>query len=76
MSEELLSKREIYNTLKRLVAYYDGRARVANKLMHESTDAQSAFEKATAATRWEAKRDAVFKVAENLEIALEDEGEL
>ena|SRR5213080_2825455 len=71
--EEMLSKREIQNTLRRLLDYYGTRAKVVRKMLREGQDGQSAFEYVTSVLRWEAKHDAILKVAENLEIELECE---
>jgi hypothetical protein len=50
----------VKSVLKRLARYYGGRARSATKFQHLQD-----------AMRWQAKKDAILKVAENLEITLE-----
>ena len=58
--------------LNRLNAYYSGRKRAARKGMREAPDAMAA---SAQAERWEAKADAVLKVAENLDITLKEQEE-
>lgn len=65
------SEHDIQFTLRRLLHYYDGRAKVAARMMRETVDYPTICGYALSAATWEAKRDAVLKVAENLEIALE-----
>ncbi len=71
--ERTFTERELLSVLRRMAGYYRSRAKVALKVMAEQPDAQSACTHALSASRWEAKYDAVMKVAENLEIALEHE---
>ena len=55
---------------QRLARYYSDRARIAGKHARECVDQQSLAEKAIEASLWEAKYDAVIRVAENLGIDL------
>jgi hypothetical protein len=68
-----LDEREMQGVIKRLAKYYGDRARIAGKHARECVDQQSMCDRAIAASRWEAKYDAVVKVAENLGIRLETE---
>jgi hypothetical protein len=63
---------QIHNVLKRLSRYYADRAKIALGKARESIDAQSMEGAAMGAAHWEARHDAVLKVAENLGIALEE----
>jgi len=58
------------HVLRRMVRYYEGRARVARNLMNDSTDSRVACGHALDALRWDARAEAVRQVAVNLEIAL------
>jgi len=73
--ERTFTERELQSVLRRLAGYYKARAKVALKVMREQSDAQSACTHALAASQWAAKYDAVMKVAENLEIALDNESD-
>jgi len=68
-----LDEREIYNVLRRLLKYYGDRANITGKHARECVDQQSMCDKAVAASRWEARRDAIVKVAENLGIKMEND---
>ncbi len=67
-----ISKAELLGVLNRLSHYYAGRVRSARHGASESGDAQSACDHALSASRWEAKRDAIRTVAENLQIDLKE----
>lgn len=63
---------KVQDVLNRLHNYYMSRSKVSLHAMRDSVDAQSASTHADAAARWEAKGDAVKKVAENLDITLKE----
>ena len=57
--------------LKRLLRYYDGRVRVVQRLMNQSTDVEVAARHAAGALEWDVRKQTVLTVARNLEIELE-----
>jgi len=67
-----ISTSTILEVLNRLNHYYYGRMRAARKLCAESLNAQSGYEYALAATRWEAMQVAIHTVATNLELTLKE----
>lgn len=68
----IIDRREVESVLLRLKIRYSEAARIAGKQARECIDQQSMCDKAVSATRWEAKHDAVLRVAENLGITLEE----
>lgn len=63
--------------LNRLNEYYTGRMKAARRACASHStkapeEASLAYQYALAATRWEAMRDAIHKVAENLNIPLKE----
>lgn len=74
-AEQPEENQEITAVLKRLALYYKERAKSAGKVARECGDQEMLALKALDASRWEAKYDAVLKVAENLGIELEEKEE-
>lgn len=62
----------VQSVLTRLYRYYNGRAKSCQRISEDNPDAKASTEHRMATVRWEAKRDAVSKVAENLSIILSD----
>jgi hypothetical protein len=60
----------VLEALNRLAYYYDSRMRIALKKARESIDADSMESTVISAAHWQAKCDAIYKVAENLELRL------
>lgn len=71
MSNDALDKTTVLETLNRLHRYYGNCARTVTKMAKESVDCQSMVETAVVASRWEAKKDAVETVADDLGVELE-----
>jgi hypothetical protein len=69
----VIDRREIERVLKRLKTYYGDCARIVGKQARECVDQQSMCDKAVLASRWDARHDAVCKVAENLGIVQREE---
>ncbi len=65
-----IAKQEVASVLNRLHEYYDGRARAAHAVMGRTDASLRIHELATSYIEWCAKREAIEKVADNLQIML------